>query len=68
MKSLREVMREADELEARRQHQIQNQINSINRLLEGSTYDDEMRTLHEELASTQAELDKAQAEIRRLKG
>ena len=52
------------ELDARRQHQITNQIGTINRLLEGdSSYDQEMKTLHEALATVQAERDALQKRL-----
>lgn len=57
----------ADEVEAldqRRQHQIKNQVATIDRLLEGdSTYDDEMRVLHEHLAAAQEERDSLQKRL-----
>lgn len=52
------------ELDVRRQRQIDNQIATIDRLLEGDhTYDDEMRTLHEGLATAQAERDALQTRL-----
>jgi hypothetical protein len=57
----------ADFMDARRRRQIDNQIKSINRLMQGPrTYDDEMRTLHEELAKRDALLDELYDELRGL--
>lgn len=42
----------------RLQHQVDNQIASINRLLTNGSYDDEMRELHRQLAEAQRLLDK----------
>lgn len=64
MKSTREVMREADALDSRRRHQIENQVGTINRLLAGGTYDEELRALHEELAASQAEADNLRARLK----
>lgn len=52
-----ELLRRADELDARRRHQIANQVSTINRLLNGGTYEEEIQALHEELAAAQAEAD-----------
>lgn len=41
------------EANERLQHQIDNQIASINRLLVNGSYDDEMRELHRQLAEAQ---------------
>lgn len=57
----REVRKElADQVEAldlRRRKQIDNQIATINRLLDGHTYDEELSTLHEQLAEAQAKVE-----------
>lgn len=53
---MNEMLDRADDLDKRRQLQISNQIDTINRLLNGGTYDDEMRILHEKLAECQAKL------------
>jgi len=61
----------ADEIAAlddRRQKQIRNQVASINRVMQGSSYDDEMAQLHAELADTQSRLEAALLELRQLKG
>lgn len=56
------------QLDRRRQAQIQNQIASINRLLEGpATYDDEMAALHDELAKVQGKLTIALEDIESLR-
>lgn len=65
MKSTREVIREAEALDARRRHQIENQVNTINRLLAGGTYDQEIRALHEELAASQSEADELREKLRK---
>lgn len=57
-----------DELDDRRQKQIRNQVDAINRVMAGASYDDEMARLHEELADTQSRLQAALLEIRQLKG
>lgn len=62
------MLAEVDGLDQRRQKQIENQRHSIERLLGGSTYDQEMATLHEQLADAQARLDAATRELRALKG
>lgn len=58
-----EVIRKADELDARRRHQIENQVGTINRLLNGATYEEEIQELHENLAVAQAERDALQARL-----
>jgi len=65
MKSVRETIREAEALDLRRRHQIDNQVQSINRLLNGGTYEGEIQELHAELAAAQAERDEA---LEKLKG
>lgn len=62
------LLGEVGDLDARRQKQIDNQRQSIDRLLGGSSYDAEMATLHEQLADAQARLDAATRELRALKG
>lgn len=62
------VFEEVAAVDDRRQRQIRNQVASINRVMQGSSYDDEMAKLHEELADTQARLEAALLEIRHLKG
>lgn len=62
-KAVAEVEARADALDRRRRKQITNQIMSIDRLLRDATYDDEMRTLHEQLAEAQAQLDEVKAEL-----
>lgn len=53
------IEEELARLDLKRQKQISNQVDAINRLLyEGSTYDNEMKVLHESLASCQEELDR----------
>lgn len=68
MKSTNDVLREADELDSRRRHQIENQVATINRLLNGETYEGEIRSLHEELAASQAEADRLRDELAKLQG
>lgn len=63
MKSIDQVIREADELDNRRRHQIENQIATINRLLVGVTYDEELRLLHEQLATAQSRIDKLEGRL-----
>jgi hypothetical protein len=46
-------------LDLRRQKQIANQIASINRLLKDGSYDEEMATLHAELAKARSTIDAA---------
>lgn len=52
------------ELDARRQRQIENQAGIITRLLDGgSSYDQEMRTLNEDLATALQERDALQKRL-----
>lgn len=67
-KSRRQLMRDIADLDARRQNQIRNQVGTINRVMQGGSYDDEMRVLHEDLAAVQHQLEEALLEIRRLRG
>lgn len=67
MKSARQTMRDADALDARRRHQIENQIGTINRLLNGGTYEGEIEELHENLAAAQQQRDAALEELAQLK-
>lgn len=62
------LLGEIDDLDQRRQKQIDNQRSSIDRLLGGSTYDAEMENLHRELADWQARAEKAELELRILRG
>lgn len=55
-------------LDARRQAQIQNQIDSINRLLKDGTYDGEMAALHDTAAEQRARADSGLAELRAVIG
>lgn len=57
------ILRRAEELDQRRQHQIQNQIGTINRLLAGATYEEEIQELHENLAAAQQQRDAALQEL-----
>ncbi|WP_416394211.1 MULTISPECIES: hypothetical protein [unclassified Curtobacterium] len=54
------------DIDARFQARIRNQIASINRVLAGATYDDEMATLHEQLATVTAERDQLRIEADQL--
>lgn len=67
-KANRQLLEQARALDLRRQAQIINQVDTINRLMQGGTYDEEMRALHEELASTQMELADARLELDKLRG
>lgn len=67
MNSTREVMEQADELDARRRHQIDNQVAAINRLLEDGSYDSEMAYLHDELALAHAKIERLEKELKDLK-
>jgi hypothetical protein len=62
------LLGEVDALDQRRQKQVENQRQSIDRLLGGATYDSEMERLHLELADAQARAEKAELELRRLRG
>lgn len=66
--SARRIKLEADKLDQRRQAQIANQISTIDRLLEGATYEGELATLHEQLADTQVRLMMAEHQLRVLRG
>lgn len=61
------MQEEIAELDQRRQNQIRNQVGTINRVMQGHSYDEEMERLHAELAETQRRLESALMEIRRLK-
>lgn len=50
--AIQDLMQRAHALDRRRQAQIQNQIGTINRLLDGGTYTEEMRILHEGAAES----------------
>ena len=54
-----ETLKRAALIDQRRQAQLRNQVQTINRLLAGATYDEEMKTLHEQLAETQVRLQEA---------
>ena len=56
----------AQAIDDRRQAQIQNQIDIINRLSDQGGYDDVMKDLVERLSDTQVRLRDAEAEIARL--
>lgn len=47
----------------RRQRQIKNQVDTINRVMQGGTYTDEMRELHERLAAAEAEKERLEADL-----
>lgn len=61
-KAVQDIRREADALDARRRHQIDNQIAIINRISDQGGYDDAMQDLVARLSETQAQLDEAKAE------
>lgn len=67
MKATEGVRQAADAFDNRRRLQITNQVATINRLMEGGTYETEMAHLHEELAETQARLVDAMLEANRLR-
>jgi hypothetical protein len=46
------------EIGERYEARIRNQVTSINRILDGGTYDSEMQALHEQLAEVTAERDR----------
>jgi len=66
LKTIEQIRQEAAALDLRRQKQISNQIEAINRITTGWTYDEEMSALHARLADTQVRLDDALATIARL--
>lgn len=53
MNPMKKMMADAAALDSRRQHQIRNQVEAINRLMAGGTYDEEMAKLHLMLAGAQ---------------
>lgn len=53
----------AQALDLRRQAQIANQVEIIDRLMDGASYDDAMDHLHQRLVDAQMELADARAEI-----
>lgn len=54
---MKKMLDDAQALDKRRQLQIQNQVQAINRLLKNGEYDSEMESLHALLASTQLYVD-----------
>lgn len=61
--ALAEERRRFAEQAQRSQLQINNQVESINRLLEDGSYDHEMAALHERLVQTQMELADAELQL-----
>lgn len=61
-KAIARMHDEAQAQDLRRQKQITNQIEIIDRLMDGATFDGEMARLVETLSATQAELDAVKAE------
>lgn len=59
-----DVLNRVTELDARWQARSQNQVDSINRILQSGTYDDEMAALHEQLAAAQVERDQALQQLK----
>lgn len=53
-----EHLRRVAEIGERYEARIRNQVASINRILDGGTYDTEMKTLHLQLAEVTAERDR----------
>jgi len=67
-KATEELLQQAQDLDRRRQAQLDNQVRIINRLMEGGgTYDDVLQRLNEQLAATQVKLADAEAENARLR-
>lgn len=70
---IRDQLEKAAALDRRRQYQIQNQVDVINRLsgalVDGSkwTYDQEMAKLHEQLAAAQYSVEVLTAELEELR-
>lgn len=58
--------RQLNDVDARFRARLSNQIDTINRLLNGSTYDTEMDALHDALASAQAERDALRERVKAL--
>jgi hypothetical protein len=67
MNPIQEKLKRAAELDDRRRLQIQNQIDSINRLLEGHTYEEEMEDLHALLVAEQSEVARLEEEVKELR-
>jgi hypothetical protein len=61
-KAIAEERQRAQEIDNRRQKQIANQVEIIDRLMDGASYDDVMRHLQDRLVDAQMELADAQAE------
>lgn len=57
-----EHIRRVEEIGQRYEARIRNQIESINRILAGGTYDTEMEALHVQLAEVTADRDRLQRE------
>lgn len=60
---IKEHARRVDEIGQRYEARIRNQVESINRILAGGTYDSEMEALHLQLAEVMADRDRLQAEL-----
>lgn len=61
------LLEEARLLDLRRQAQIASQVDIINRLLEGQTFDEVHRSLVTQIGTLTVERDEAKAEISRLR-
>ena len=57
-----EHIRRVEEIGQRYEARIRNQVESINRILAGGTYDTEMEALHVQLAEVTADRDRLQRE------
>lgn len=60
--AVRKIQDEAQELDLRRQAQITNQIEIIDRLMDGASYDQVMQGLVEKVARLEAEISLLRAE------
>lgn len=63
---IQERLRLAGELDRRRQKQIDNQVEIINRLLDGKTYDEVFEATVVELSTVQVERDDLAARVKEL--
>lgn len=63
-KATQRIREEAQALDERRQRQIANQVEIIDRLMDGATYDDVMQGLVEKLSTVEAENARLRAELK----
>lgn len=65
-KAVEAIRGEANDLDLRRQAQIQRQVEIIDRLMDGATYDDVLKSQTETIADLRVRLEASEAENARL--